>query len=83
MELVKDRREGRATGAAAAAVEYDQHTGAPIQKSKMRQQDVAGSIRTDRQELRMAELQLLFQVRTRPWAKWWMFGARRTDVLQL
>ena len=65
MELVKDRREGRATGAAAAAVEYDEDTGARIKKGKMRQQDVAGSIRMDRQNLRMAELQLLFRVRTR------------------
>ena len=80
MELVKDRREGRATGAATAAVEYDQNTGARIEKSKMRQQDVAGSIRMDRQNLRMAELQLLFQVPIRPWANWWMFGARRSDV---
>ena len=65
MELVKDRREGRATGAAPAAVQYDQVTGARMKKGKMRQQDVAGSIRMDRQDLRMAELQLLFRVRRR------------------
>lgn len=63
MEVVKDRREGRATGAAAAEAMYDEDTGRRVQKSKMRQQDVAGSIRMDRQDLRMAELQLLFQVR--------------------
>lgn len=82
MELVKNRREGTAMGAAGGAAaaanrEYDEHRRA-VRNGKMKQQDVAGSIAMDRQNLRMAELQRLFQVRnaatwrflvvkTRPW----------------
>ena len=64
MELVKNRREGRATGEAGAAGmdvdegDYEER----MRKGKMKQQDMAGAIKMDRQNLRLAELQLLFRV---------------------
>ena len=64
MELVKNRREGKVTGGVGDAAghseegDYSRH----VRKSKLRQQDVAGAISTDRQNLRLAELQLLFKV---------------------
>ena len=68
MELVKNRREGRVAGAAGAgnaAGHYEEgdYSGR-VRKGKMKQQDMAGSISTDRQNLRLAELQLLFKVRS-------------------
>ena len=73
MELVKNRREGRATGGAGEgsasghldAMEYSARQQGGM-NTKLKQQDLAGSINRDRQNLRLAELQLLFQVGKRP-----------------
>ncbi len=61
MELVNDRREGKVTGGVGP-------------QARVRQQDLAGPINTDRQNLRMAELQLLFQVRPGMSGAWHQVG---------
>ena len=62
MQLNRQRKEGTPAGdgdaAAPAEAEERDHF-----KGTMKMQGVAGSINTDRQELKVAELQLLFQVR--------------------
>jgi hypothetical protein len=58
IQLNRQRAEGTAAGAAAAEGEPPTDRF----KGKMKVQAATGSINTDRQELKVAELELLFQV---------------------
>ena len=59
MEIMEQRKAGPQLGSGSAANLNQEPRG----KKRLRaQQDVAGSLKADRQNLRTAELELLFQV---------------------
>lgn len=63
MELVKQRKAGTSgLDPESATFAADAELASRIAKGKMKQQDFAGCIRADRQNLRLAELELLFKV---------------------
>lgn len=63
MEIIKQRKAGQQSGSGQKAVEERLTT----HKGKAwAQQDVAGCLKTDRQNLRTAELKQLFKVRIYP-----------------
>lgn len=60
MEIIKQRKAGQGSGSGQSIEDPSPHCRG---KGKARaQQDVAGSLRTDRQNLRTAELEVLFKV---------------------
>ena len=60
MEIIEQRKKGRQQG--SSANEGIDEEGQWARRRKRAQQDVAGSLKADRQNLRTAELELLFQV---------------------
>ena len=62
MEIIAQRKRGLQQGSSAHEG-IDEDGGAHVGVKRQRvQQDVAGSLKADRQNLRTAELELLFQV---------------------
>ena len=57
MEIIKQRKAGQQSGSGQEAEQEK-----PLRKLKRKQQDIAGSLKADRQNLRTAELEQLFQV---------------------
>ena len=60
MELIEQRKKGQQQG--SSAKEAIDEEGEWARKRLRAQQDVAGSLKADRQNLRTPELELLFQV---------------------
>ena len=59
MEVIKQRKAGQHSGSGQMAAEEE-----PFLGFTTKQQDVAGSLKADRQNLRTAELEQLFKVCT-------------------
>ena len=62
MEIIAQRKKGRQQGSSGRGGVDEEGRFHRVRRRQRAQQDVAGSLRADRQNLRTAELELLFQV---------------------
>ena len=66
MEIIERRKKGRQQGSSALVGRDEEGRYQWARRRQRAQQDVAGSLKADRQNLRTAELELLFQVTACP-----------------